>query len=369
MTRLGVLVLVACHATAPVVRDIPLTRTVGTVDDEVIAVAEQGDALYLFARDRLTVERAGTAMTTVLPPKGQWAAAATIPALDGEGTWVVARSTAGGLWRITATGDIEPIHDRLGLPSDLHSISAAATTFGVTLDTGIAIMQDRKHVLRFSTSTPGNLVAGRDRMALLHDFGRFDVWDLAHDTHVEYRVPDAIHGAFLDAAHSPRLVVASETTLFVEGTDGLHPIAAPGRIRELAVAGSRLWVATMTGLYFVEAGRFVRTDADPARARLFGLANGDVLLVTPHAPITRLGVDHQSDDPTWDASIKPVFQRVCSKCHLPGGTAQVDLSTPAAWHTEHDELVRRIVETRTMPPAGTELSDADRKALADWLAR
>jgi hypothetical protein len=34
---------------------------------------------------------------------------------------------------------------------------------------------------------------------------------------------------------------------------------------------------------------------------------------------------------------------------------------------ERSELIRRAIDTRTMPPAGTELDDADRHALASWL--
>jgi mono/diheme cytochrome c family protein len=65
--------------------------------------------------------------------------------------------------------------------------------------------------------------------------------------------------------------------------------------------------------------------------------------------------------------VAPVFQRVCAHCHLPGGDAGLDLSTPAAWAAERIEIERRVLVTRTMPPAGTELPDADRDSLAGWL--
>ncbi|MGE5181480.1 MAG: c-type cytochrome, partial [Acidobacteriota bacterium] len=71
-------------------------------------------------------------------------------------------------------------------------------------------------------------------------------------------------------------------------------------------------------------------------------------------------------DAAWQAQIAPVFQRVCAHCHLPGGEAGIDLSTAAAWASERAEIVRRVLETRTMPPAGTELTDADRAALEHW---
>jgi mono/diheme cytochrome c family protein len=64
----------------------------------------------------------------------------------------------------------------------------------------------------------------------------------------------------------------------------------------------------------------------------------------------------------------PIFERVCAKCHRPGGAARVDLSTVAAWRAERAELVHRVVETHTMPPAGTPLADAERRALTGWLS-
>jgi mono/diheme cytochrome c family protein len=61
-----------------------------------------------------------------------------------------------------------------------------------------------------------------------------------------------------------------------------------------------------------------------------------------------------------------VYRRVCAKCHAPSGDA-IDLSTAAAWRDHRGDLRLRVVDTRTMPPAGTPISDADRQALATWL--
>jgi hypothetical protein len=45
----------------------------------------------------------------------------------------------------------------------------------------------------------------------------------------------------------------------------------------------------------------------------------------------------------------------------------LDLSTPAVWRDERAEIRRRVVVARSMPPAGTAISDADRAAIATWL--
>ena len=381
LVAIGVL---ACRPAAPA-RPAAVARTALAPAGDVIAVAEAGDALYLVAPDRVTIERGGRAVMTVPAPDGRWAEAVTMPALDDRGaaspaTWVVARTTTGGLWRITLAGELEPIHDRLGLPPRVRAIAADAATIGIALDDEVAILRDRTHVARFSTEAlgmrgaPGPVVATGGRIALRRG-AHLDVWSLADLTHVDYTIPGALAAAFLEPRGHGTLVVATPAALFIEAAGGLRRVPAPAELRELAVAGSRLWVATAREVFLVDDHTFVRTGVEAAAAdHLFGLANGDLLLAGP-AGIARLSIDHTSDhtsdhaeaDSRWIAVVEPIVLRVCAKCHRPGGSAGIDLSTPAAWRAEHAELVHRVVETRTMPPAGTELGEADRRVLAEFL--
>ena len=365
MKRLLVVVALgaACHA-APV-REQPAARSELAVHD-VVAVTQQGDALYVFERDRATITRAGVAVATLRPPAGEWAEAATIPALDGEGTWVVARGSAGELWRIAASGELEPIHDRFQL-TGAHAIGSAASTVALAVTDGIAVLRDRAHVTRFQAPAIGELAVGRDRVALRRA-AQIELWDLARGSRVHYRVPDATRIAFLDAAGAPRLVVAQGTSVLVEHAGELSPLSAPGPVADVAVAGERLWLRSGAQLYVGDgSGALARVPEAPA-GKLFGLADGDVVVsaVGSLGRAVRLSVATVTD-PRWDAVVRPIFQRVCARCHLPGGTANVDLSTPAAWRSEHAELVERVVKDRTMPPEGVELPDADRRALAQWL--
>ncbi len=356
------LLLVACHAPAPVAR-MPLARTAIDPKADLVAIAEQPNTLYLFARDRATIQRGGTAVQIVAPPSGEWADAATIPALDGEGAWVVARTTTGELWRLTASGDTESITDRLGLPARVRSIAAAGGTVGIAVDDGVAVLSDRAHVARYTGET-GDIIAGKNRIGIKNG-GHIAVWDLAQQRRVEYVVPGTLAAGFVGGS---KLAVATQDAVYLEDRDGLHRLAAPDAIRAATVAGPRLWLATARGIYLLEDRTFVAADGPPAQ-RLFGLASGDVLAEAPHAGIARLSLDHTVDDPAWNARVRPIFERVCAKCHLPGGDAGVDRSTLASWRTEHGELVHRVLETRTMPPDGTPLSDADRAVLAQWLQR
>ena len=299
----------ACRSAAPV-RTEAITRTVIASAGDIVGVVELGDALYLFARDQVTIERAGAIAASARAPRSGWAEAIAMPALDEPGRWVVARTQAGELWRITASGEVEPIHDRLGVPPQVRSIAASGATAVLALDDGVAIVRDRAHLARFAGPT-GTVIAHRDRIAIRHD-DQLEIWNLMDQTRTRYRVPGAIAAAFAGDARGT-LVVATRDALFIETATTLRQIAVPG-IHALAAAGSRLWVASARGVEL------------------------------------------------------PIFERVCARCHRPGGDAGVDLSTAAAWRRERGELVHRVVETHTMPPAGITLDEPDRRVLAGWLA-
>ncbi|MEO8876609.1 MAG: cytochrome c, partial [Polyangiaceae bacterium] len=70
---------------------------------------------------------------------------------------------------------------------------------------------------------------------------------------------------------------------------------------------------------------------------------------------------------TWNSAIQPIFARSCAICHLPGGVSGTDLSTAAAWNSEHDAIRDRVVIKHTMPPSGHPLADADRAAIGAWV--
>jgi cytochrome c5 len=366
----------ACRSTAPA-RSVAITRTAIPATGDVVGVVELDDALYVVARDQVTIERAGVAVATVAAPGSGWAEAIVMPALDEPGRWVVARTQAGELWRITASGDLESIHDRLGVPPRVRSIAAwgaapstasnaaARSTVVIALDDGIAILRDRAHVARFTGPT-GAVIASRDRIAIRHG-DQLEVWRLDDQTRTRYHVPGAIAAAFAGDAARATLVVATRDAVFVEAANTLrrHPASA---LQALAAAGSRLWIAAASGVELLEGTVLVRTAVRAAATdHLFGLASGDVVVGTS-SQLVRVALDRAADDPRWNAIVRPIFERVCARCHRPGGDAGVALSTAADWRRERDELVHRVVATHTMPPAGITLDDADRRALAGWLA-
>ena len=212
-----------------------------------------------------------------------------------------------------------------------------------------------------------------DRLAIATDHA-IEIWDLARGTRVDLAIEYA-HPGFLDE----RLIATTDHGLWIEDHGRLVPVRVPATTFSTIVAGARLWVLAGESLYTLDRDHLVKTTGPTAAAVRIGSPTGD-LWVNPIGrsdqrtfgrvdgkDLTRYSLDHAAADPRWTAEVAPVFQRVCAHCHLPGGDADVDLSTPAAWATERAEIMRRVLVTRTMPPAGTELSDADRTALAGWL--
>ncbi len=363
--RYALLALVACGGAAPRTQAVAAKAEVAA--GPAIGVVELGDTVYVFDRDKVTIARGGSIVSRADAPTGKtWIAGATIAAPDGNGRWVVGVAD-GGLWRISQTGDIEPIADRLGLAgAKALAIASAGAAFGVGLADGAALTGDGVHLARLRGASSPNVAVARGRVALWTSAG-VRVLDLARDTEVSYPIADPRFVAFLDAdSDASRLVVATGALLYTEDRGALHRVPVPSPIRGVAASGARLWLLAAGALYALDHHGLVRTDA-AAADWIYASPSGDVWAARDRGAVTRYTLEAATDGRGWQADVAPVFQRVCAHCHLPGGDAGVDLSTAASWASERDEIARRVLVTRTMPPAGTDLPDADRAALAHWL--
>jgi hypothetical protein len=368
--------LVACLAAACAHRAAPAIHAIarGTLPDAVgeapIAILELGDATIVLGDHRVTVVR-GSAVAAIADAPLGWAGGTTIAAPDGEGRWAVGVAPDGTLWRITLEGELEPVADRLGL-GDAHTraLAGAGTTTVASIAGGVASSIDGMHMDRVDRGTPVGFAAARGRLAIA-SATTVELWDLARGTSTSFAIAGVLQLAFAGAtAETPRLVLATDQLVYAEDRGRLVRVAVPGPIRQLAAAGARVWIRTERAIYALAGTAATRVLLGDAHAtRLFGSATGDAWAATDRG-ITRFALASAGDtdtDTAWHASVEPVFDRVCAHCHLPGGDAGIDLSTAASWAADRDELARRVLVTRTMPPAGTALSEDDRAALAAWL--
>ncbi len=368
--RLALLLLAACGGagTLPLAAA-PVSALADVHADQVVT---QGDVTYALGA-QLAIARGGN-VTTLVPvdcgtptcPAHVWTSAAAIPALDGDGRWIVATRFDGTLWRIRLDGELEAIGTRFGITREpFRAVASAGSTVAVLLDRGLLVTGDGVHITRYDLDgTKASLAVAQDRIALASP-NAISVWNLAAGTRRTFTIENA-HAGFLDAdGKAPRLVASSSRGIWIEHGAKLEPLEV-GTVAASAIAGARLWLEVGKRLYVVtDTTPLDTTVASAGNEPMFGAPNGDVW-VGDHG-LRRYSLGASTGDPTWTAKIQPIFQRVCAHCHLPGGDADIDLSTSASWTLEHDEIVRRVLVTKTMPPAGTVLTDDDRGTLTSWL--
>lgn len=348
----------ACGARAPTPLSLEKTFNVGTESTSVIGIVDQAGVSFVAMGDRIDVYRADIVITTVpAPADSAWTSIATTDALDGEGSWVIATDRAGGIWRISEDGRRMLVGDRLAVDV-ARAVLAAGSTLAVILDNAIAVA-DGKHVNRYPVW--GLFAVGTNRLARATKYD-VELWDLLAGTRRRFAIRDAKHLAF----YRSQLIVGTTDAVFVETSRGLHRIPLAG-LRGIAAA-DKLWALGANGLFSVEGTALVPCRVDVADVRALFSTDGSLWLARS-ASLERYDAVRSDADRAWLAQVAPVFRRACAGCHLPGGTAGVDLSSPAAWEQHRAEIQARVVVERSMPPSGTELSDADRQTLATWVRR
>ncbi len=371
MRRALLVVAVACaHAPPPVTKLV--ATDLGTLDN-ASAVVGLGDATFVFRTSGVAIVRGAVLAATGEAPV-EIRSATTIAALDGDGRWVVGIGRDGSVWRVTQTAAFESIGERLGFDgAKVIALVGAGKTIAAQLDHGVASSTDGHH-MQIVTSVPAMtaFAAAVDRLAFA-TATTVELWDLAKATRRSFAIAGAHSLAFLEPDSSaPRLVVATADQLAIESGGALRRVSAPRVLSQIVAAGPRLWIGAADGMYLYD-GRTTSptTSATHAPRPLYGSATGDVWVAgkpgLAHYAIAGATTAVHAADARWQASIAPVFQRVCAHCHLPGGDAGIDLSTAAAWTLENNEIKDRVLVTKTMPPAGTVLSDADRRIIEAWL--
>jgi len=358
--------LIACGGGArPAYRSVPATTLSRLAAGCEAGVVRVDGITYAFGHATVAVMRGGTTVARISAPQRSakattWSGAAALDA-PGGGRWAVGLAD-GVLWRVTSTGELEAVNERLGLGADrVLSIDAQGGTVVIGLDTGVMIARDAIHMMQFAGSRAPVVAASTDRVAI----GRpswVEVFDLSRSKRVSYPVEDVTSLAFLGA----RLVVRAKDAVYIEDGGALRRTDAPSKLRHLVVSGSRVWMLAPHGLFSIEGGVPIQANLEVMpQSRLCRSDAGDVWLSLGD---TSALVSLAAPGSAWHARVAPVFERVCATCHLPGGEADLDLSTPAAW-TEHAEQLRDVLSQGTMPPAGTTLTDADRDALLAFLSR
>lgn len=365
MKRLALLALAAC-GDVKISATMKPSSTGQLAADCDVALVPHGPLVFAFDREKASILRGEQIVRRAdPPPSAHWDAATALLGPDGQ-RWIVGLA-GDALWRVTSSGELEPLADRLGLGGTrVLAIDAVGSTFAIGLAGGVAISRDGAHVMRFAGEDVPFVAAANGRVAL----GRprsVEIYDLDHGTRSSYAVKDVSAVGFLDAASAiPRLIVTSGEAVYVEQAGTLHRVPMPA-VRQMAISGGRAWLLGRSQLLTFDGTKPARVDVEvPDGAHVFPGGVGGVWLTGAHQ-LQRLVLDAGTRRTDWSAHVAPVFKRVCSDCHEADGEAELDLSTPDAWLLHSDEI-RDALATHAMPPPGSELTDADRHALEQWLA-
>jgi len=341
--------------------ELETTALAGTPVD----VIELDDVVVVLEGQVARIMRGGNVKAIARAPQ-PWLAGAVIPALDGEGRWLIGLDRGGTLWQIALDGELRSINDQLGLDrSAARSIGAFDRTFAAGFDRGIAASGDLVHMTMFESPVPTALAVARDRIAVLNKEG-VELWDLKARTRIRFDVRAAVDVAFLEGK-APRLVVMSADHVFLEKSGGLRKLSGPSHPRSLAVS-SQLWVLADDGLYTLEDDDLVHADRarlDP-KTSIFRSNTGDVW-VAGAGKLRRIGRRPSDALGAWRTDIEPIVKRACVPCHRPGGDADFDLMSFPRWTSHHEEIQRRVIVEHSMPPNGSALSDDDRARIGRWL--
>ncbi len=333
----------------------------------VRAVADAGDVTAVFAEDAVTVLRAG-AIVGAPACTGGWMSAESIPAADGNGSWLVGVDAGGQLRRIRSSARIESVAERYGLGGqrvvDVRALGAGLAAF--RLEDAVAIA-DATTATRLFTGPVEAIAGGGGQLALLGE-GEVRVIDARTRAGRSF----AVRGARAIALDERgRLHVATSRAVYAEDPARglqLRYVAGAELRGGLAAGGGRVWFNDGGDLGFVEDQRVAVTAGQPvaASARLEASPSGEVWVIEADS-LQRFAPDEDGGGTAFQRTIGPVFARACSACHLPGGRSGVDLSTANAWESARATIRERVIEQRSMPPLGHTLAEEDRAAVRAWL--
>jgi len=334
----------------------------------VTAVADTGSVVAVLGDAGATILSSGAVVATDRSVT-DWVDARIIRGADGAPRWIVGIDGKGRLYYLRGLSSFEDVSQRFGLEG--RAVRGAAMLdpkrVGFLLDGEIAVAQAGR-VVRFAVpplstlSGAAGIGAGVAPDAVL-------VFDEKMTAHA-FALPGVTRVVL---GPDGRVYATTRRALYASGEHGdlqLVYDANGEALHGLAVSGEHVWFADGSELGVVDGDHVAETTGArvPPDARLAPSPGGDVWVLAGGA-LQRFA--RSEAEPTlasaWSSQLAPIFARACSRCHLPNGVSGTDLSTAEGWQSERAEIADRVVKSRTMPPEGHPLSDADRAAIRSWV--
>jgi hypothetical protein len=334
----------------------------------VAAVADAGKVVAVFGASGVTVLSAGAVVardTSVT----DWVGAQAIHGADGAARWIVGVDGRGRLHYLRGLSSLDDVTARYGLDGrPVRGVAMLdAKRVGFLLDGEIAVA-DGGRLARFGVPPLGALAGGAGAGA---GMGADAV--VSFDAAMSARTFPLRGVTAVAVGRDGRLYATTHRGLYAAGPQGdlaLVYDAGADTLHGLAASGDHVWFADGTELGSLDGDHVTETAGLHLApdARLAPSSSGDVWVLARGAlerygraePEAALGA-------RWSSSLAPIFARACASCHQPGGVSGTDLSTAEAWHSERGAIRDRVVQTRSMPPEGHPLSEADRAAIQLWV--
>ncbi|MEZ4394647.1 MAG: c-type cytochrome [Polyangiales bacterium] len=351
----------------------PLTVTpiawnaAGAAVGAVQAVAEDGDLVAVFTDRGLRVMVAGAVAASDDSVRG-WRAAVTSAAADGTaGRWILGADAMSRVFRVRDRSSLDDVTARLALGMrDIRSaavVARDAVAFGG--DGGFAVLRGAS-VTAWNDPDFVQIFGGGNRVGALTDVG-VKVFDLMTERAVRYNVA-GVTGAALSSAGA--LVVTVGPLLYEQNPRGeLSPVYThASALRGVVVSDANTWLIA-DGRLAIWDGFRVRTSPEvplSSSARLIAASGGGVWTLQDGA-LARYALVVDPEEQRWNRDIRSIFATRCTPCHLPGGTAGIDLSTRCAWAIRRDGIREQVVTRMLMPPPPADMPAPERAAIAAYL--
>lgn len=307
-----------------------------------------------------------------------WRAAAVVPALDLPESWLVGLTPLGQVYRMRNRAMLEEVTGRYGLGGRPVREVVALSPTRTALALGDRLAVADAQAVEFYDLTLRGLSAAAGRLAGFDASGVVQLDFTGGPVAIDRLPLDGVVAVAYDVSAEQVLLAATEQAIYVVQSGTLlkaYEAPAGSPISGLAASGSGVWVALGSELALFRGAQLLHGPADkvPIGGRLVGSPSGDVW-VLGGPQLLRLGekLAGGADENRWRRTMLPIFQRYCRMCHLPGGSANLDLSLYSQWTARRELLRQRLIEQlpTPMPPATVgALTPAELLAVKRWVAQ
>lgn len=349
---------------------------------KVTTIAEQDDDIALFGDTGVALWSNGESQGKDGSVRA-WRSAAVVPALGFPGRWLIGIDEEGKAYRLKSgaaqTVALEEVTARYKLVGkkvlEVASLGGSLVAFALegrlAISDGMTLREYELSVRRLTGGSGQAAGIGEDHVV---------VFDTKSESLQTLALPGVTSVAF-DPQN--KLWAATKDSLF-QLQDGVfqpaYRIEGEDTLRGLSASSSGLWVLFAQTIGLVRDGQLLLAPIPSGVAmsaqeslRLLGSPSGDAWLLGD-SQVVRVGEESGGgqDFVLWRKNMKPVFERLCQSCHLPSGSAHLDLSTHSLWARYRNVLGVRVLDgmPTPMPPVGTGTLTAEERALVTaWVSR